>query len=573
MVPKPAYLRLTRGRAALILALITCVGGGFRFYNLAWGAPYYHFHIDEHYVFMGAELLRRGMAEAANSLKFFMYSPGPMYLVNVLRAVYELLAHPLDLTVPRDEVTYMVLGRAISATFGTLTIPLVYAIATRVAGRVAGLLAAAYLAVTVIHLRDSHFFTVDISMTFFIALTWLAMVRMADRGGRAAGALTGLAWAGALLSKYSAAFLGLPIAFAHLLSPDRPNRARPWSAWIRWTLIGLVPLVVAIVTFLVLDPMVIRFFDRFREDVRMQITEPLTGASQPIFFGHFAGVTHPRLYWFTNLLLWGMGPALELWAIAGLIWLVARRTKAAAVSAAVPIAYFLVAGGSVAPFVRYTIPLAMTLTVAAGVLSADLLERQRSRIIGLVATALVLGSSTLYAAAYMNVFRQRDARLVAAQYINTRVPPDSRILVEPSHNIPPMGSYLHQMNFYRDYVLWRGETRHDKFQLLGLDTYRLLYNSRNDHEKRRHIEERLAEADWIVMDDTFVQFYEHLPETDHHIVKQYYRDLFGGKLDFDLQRTFKVYPRIFGWTIRDDGAELSFRLFDHPTIYVFRRRP
>jgi hypothetical protein len=83
----------------------------------------------------------------------------------------------------------------------------------------------------------------------------------------------------------------------------------------------------------------------------------------------------------------------------------------------------------------------------------------------------------------------------------------------------------------------------------------------------------LAEADWIVMDDTFVQFYEHLPETDHHIVKQYYRDLFGGKLDFDLQRTFKVYPRIFGWTIRDDGAELSFRLFDHPTIYVFRRRP
>ena len=71
------------------------------------------------------------------------------------------------------------------------------------------------------------------------------------------------------LSKYSAAFLGLPIAFAHLLSPDRPSRARPWSAWVRWTLIGLVPLVVAIVTFLILDPMVIRFFDRFREDVRM----------------------------------------------------------------------------------------------------------------------------------------------------------------------------------------------------------------------------------------------------------------------------------------------------------------
>jgi len=51
-----------------------------------------------------------------------MYSPGPSYLLNLVVRIFEAVAHPLNLTVPRDEVTYMVLGRAISATLRTATI-------------------------------------------------------------------------------------------------------------------------------------------------------------------------------------------------------------------------------------------------------------------------------------------------------------------------------------------------------------------------------------------------------------------------------------------------------------------
>jgi len=36
-------------------------------------------------------------------------------------------------------------------------------------------------------------------------------------------------------------------------------------------------------------------------------------------------------------------------------------------------------------------------------------------------------------------------------------------------------------------------------------------------------------------------------------------------------KTFKVYPKLFGVTINDDAAEFSFRLFDHPRVFVFRR--
>jgi len=116
---------LGRRSALLWVAAATAAGAALRFTGLGWGAPYFHFHIDEHIVFTYAESLSRNTREAAESAKFFMYSPVPMYILNALAAVYNALVHRLDLTVPRDEVTYMLLGRSISATLGTATIPLV----------------------------------------------------------------------------------------------------------------------------------------------------------------------------------------------------------------------------------------------------------------------------------------------------------------------------------------------------------------------------------------------------------------------------------------------------------------
>jgi len=222
---------MTRSRALLLLMTITAIGGALRFYNLAWGAPYHHFHTDEHAVFIGADLLRSSPSIAALSGKFFVDGPLPMYLVNVARWVYETLAHPLALTVRQDAIAYMVLGRAISAAFGTATIPVIYAVAARVAGRPAGLLAAAFLAFSVLPIRDSHFFSVDMSMTFFCMLTWLALLRMAERGSVRAGIATGMALAAALTCSHRAAFMVVPIGLAHLLSPVRPRSIRPYGAW------------------------------------------------------------------------------------------------------------------------------------------------------------------------------------------------------------------------------------------------------------------------------------------------------------------------------------------------------
>ena len=55
------------------------------------------------------------------------------------------------------------------------------------------------------------------------------------------------------------------------------------------------------------------------------------------------------------------------------------------------------------------------------------------------------------------------------------------------------------------------------------------------------------------------------------VVAQHYRDLFEGKLGFELVKTFKVYPSVLGISINDDPSEFTFRLFDHPRVYIFRR--
>ena len=111
-------ISISKRQALWALAAICAAGAAMRFYNLAWGAPYYHFHMDEHFVLGPANVLRRNPGEAAMGPKFFMYGPVMMQLINIVRGAYEAFSHPLNLAVPRDEVTYMVLARAIAASFG-----------------------------------------------------------------------------------------------------------------------------------------------------------------------------------------------------------------------------------------------------------------------------------------------------------------------------------------------------------------------------------------------------------------------------------------------------------------------
>jgi hypothetical protein len=173
----------------------------------------------------------------------------------------------------------------------------------------------------------------------------------------------------------------------------------------------------------------------------------------------------------------------------------------------------------------------------------------------------------------MGVYRDADPRLEAAAFVERRIAPGARILVEPSHNTPPMGSYRVAPQFFTEYVGWGRDTiRHDEYALHTLDVYQYLYDpSIPAAQKRAYINARLAAVDYVVMDDTFDEFYEHLHGPEHAPVREYYRDLFSGALGFHLMREFHASPTLFGIEIPDEAAEMTFSLFDHPDVYVFQR--
>jgi len=233
------------------------------------------------------------------------------------------------------------------------------------------------------------------------------------------------------------------------------------------------------------------------------------------------------------------------------------------------ICYYLVSSQTTTPYMRYVLPLGLSFAVAAAVFSAELLHRRWMR----QATYAVVGVTCLWAIAYLGVYRDKDPRLEAAAFIDRRISPGAKILVEPSHNTPPMGSYLEAPQLFQEYVGWgRNTVRDDAYKLHTLDVYQYLYDADVPAaQKRDYIKARLAEVDYVVMDDTFDEFYEHLHGPEHAPVREYYRDLFSGALGFRLMREFRSSPELFGFEIPDEAAEMTFSLFDHPDIYVFQR--
>ncbi len=565
-----------RRLALWCLAAITFLAAVLRFAGIRWGAPYFQFHMDEHYVFLGAAKLRVSIQSAVNEYKFFMYPPLVMHLVNIVRWTYEQIAgRALDLTVSRDGVTYMVMGRSLSAIFGTATVPVVYRLGSRVSGRGAGLLAAFLLAVTVLHLRDSHFFTTDIAMVFFTALAWWYILELVEGRGLATTIKAGVVFGMAVAAKYTAIFLAPLIVLGQVVaSPiEELRQARPW---VRRLLLAAFAGAIGIAVFLLIDPLVVMYPDRFRQDIQEQVVGPVLGDEQARqFFAQFADI-NGQTYWFTNLLWWGLGPALEIWSLIGVAWLLVRRDRIAFVAGAVPVIFWLVGSRSVVPFPRYALPLTPPLAVCAAALTVDWLRRPRLRLLSIAATTVVVLTTTFWAAAYMNVYRHLDSRLEAGRWAMANIPQGASVLVEPSQGMPPTGSYLENVDFTRDYVLWhrRDESgeRDDYFHLVTMDMYRSLWNKGvTDDWRREYVRSRLDKVDWIVMDDHYVVQYSHQPEGEHSVVKQYYRDLFSGTLGFRLVKTFKVYPSLFGIIVNDDEAELTFHDLDHPRVYVFQR--
>jgi hypothetical protein len=371
----------------LLLAILV-VGGMFRFTGLSFGLPFVDItHPDE--AFYPREVQN---FERTQSLEPLMFAYGGM-------AFYPL--HAAAKFVPaQSNVELARLQRRLSAAFGTATLLLTFLLGRAVRSTAAGLAAAAVLAVTFVHVRDSHYGVADVQLAFVVTWAFLALVRAGDSGRplhfALAGALVGLAAA----IKYTPAVLAVPIAVIAFGAAGR-DRGRALRC------IGAAALAM-IGAFLLGAPYTLLAWDRFAADFAWQLTRTLS----------YSGVSsgpqyHGPLYHLQNSLGLGIGWPLTLLAALGVVAAFVPGRRGARTLALAVLVYFAAVSFGQFTFVRYVLPIVPAVLVLAvdGVFRIVAPAQSRPRA-ALAAAILVLAATpTLWRSVVLVRLMERETTL------------------------------------------------------------------------------------------------------------------------------------------------------------------
>lgn len=164
----------------LLLIVVLVAAAGFRFVGVNWDQSQ-HLHPDERFMTMVESSMQpvKSLGEYFNTetstlnphnvgYGFYVYGDWPITLVRYAAEVMNSFSRGKINWAGYDEVT--LLGRGLSALADLGSILLLYAIARRIYGGKVALLAAAFSAVAVMQIQQSHFFTVDSFANFFMFL-------------------------------------------------------------------------------------------------------------------------------------------------------------------------------------------------------------------------------------------------------------------------------------------------------------------------------------------------------------------------------------------------------------------
>ena len=121
----------------------------------------------------------------------------------------------------------------------------------------------------------------------------------------------------------------------------------------------------------------------------------------------------------------------------------------------------------------------------------------------------------------------------------------------------------------------RGDPDHeysDYFHIRLLDVYNYLFMPElTPNQRKNYILNQLDTMDLIVFSEEAVVQYSRLRSL-YPEVNSFYDELFEGRLGFQLVKEFKMSPRLGPFLWDDSDAELTWRLFDHPRIWIFQRK-
>jgi hypothetical protein len=526
------------------------------------------------------------------------------------------------------------IGRVLAALFDLATIVMLYLLGRWLYGPAAGLVAAAFLALSVMHIQLAHFFASDPFLTFFVVST-LAFLVLGLRGGMSKKVRTAALLAASISlglavgSKFSAILLLLPLTLALFLDQTRALKNR---------IIFLILLVfVALLVFSITNPFAILDWtcelattevyigpveflvpetsSCYTENVVLQATM-VRGTRDVPFARQYEGTT-PYLYFIEMQLKWGMGFIAGAAVFLGFIWAIWRgaricfelwrskgkrltqtrlteildhsseyrlgrfevsRGELVVLSWSVP--FFITTGALMVKFMRYLQPLTPFLYLYAALLILTLPWKRLRWIIA----ALILAASLVRAVSFVNMYAEPHPWRFASEWIFNNVETGSTILNEVWDDQLPDSVNVkdenrHRSEYNAQEVNW----------LTGADGF-------DNSTKLEENLELVAEADYLVLSSN--RNYGVIPRLDkrYALSSQYYHLLFSGELGFEVAFVYTRMPNLFGLYLRPDtfvwpGLEKnpeveaffddyrtinlgrfdeSFTVYDQPLVIIFK---
>ncbi len=510
-----------------------------------------------------------------------------IYLMLFFRSIAEIFT---DMTA----LDMRFIGRPLSAMVDVGSVFLVYVLGRRLYGQGIGLLAAAFTALAVIHIQNSHFYRPETFTVFFTLASFWAMLRMVDRKRLRDSALLGLMLGLALAPKLAVLPLLAPlvVVYWYRVLDEVNGRWSDITPNLVQRMLGHAGVagVVAVAVFFLSAPYAFLDFGAFVGDITAQTRMANNAGMWPFTVQYID--TPAFLYQIRQTSLRGMGLPLGVvvWSsipFTAILAFANKRTRRAdLLLLAWVVPSFLFLESFEVRFLRYVFPLMPFLIILGSRMLFWLLDNsnvladrlvQSGRLFGryapvaiLAVGAFVVASTAFYSLAFQRVYVEDHPAIAASQWINDTVPRGSSIVSDNHWDefIPNLYSYN----------VWQ-------YAVYDTDTT----------AKIDELASRLADSDYLV-------FYSSRPYASaardperFPLSNRYYQRLFNGDLGYRLERKFTLYPELAGVSFRDDamkraglaqptprysgqsskvGLELGYADdnvvgYDHPTVLLF----
>lgn len=436
MEPRESSLRvrLVRRYEIWLLGAILLLAIGVRVWGINFGLPSIYHPDEPTYVEIAQGMFKTGdwNPHFFNYPSLFLYLNAlayvPFFLVGKIAGIFQTTADipgPVMLALGVGETSMpatFLMGRFLSVAFAVGSVLMVFLIGRQAtSSKIAGLLAALIMAVSMPNVTYSRWITPESYLIFFLLLAAWTILRVLQRGKTSDYILAGVAIGLVVATKYNGALIGSMFVLAHFLRHG-PRGIRDWRLY-------AVP-ALSVATFFVATPFALLDFGKFLSDLQYE--------TQHYSLGHM-GMEGETLSFYLVHFRYVEGPVIAL-AVLEMLRGIVTRSKPIIALSIFPIIYFLFINSFVVRNDRTLMPLIPFLYILGASLLAYVLDlRGRLKPVGRVALTAGVAAVALWSVAFpfeqmaTNTSYRMDginARETARAWVNENLPPGSHIALE-----------------------------------------------------------------------------------------------------------------------------------------------